>query len=316
MKIGLALPQMGGYTSRDVIKSFALRADELGFDSLWAQEHLFYPLEPVDKVTEGKGLWPAVYREMISPLELLSFVSAITERIEIGTSILVSGYHRPLYLAKQAATIDKLSNGRFVLGLGLGWSTAEYELMETPFNNRGARQNEFMETLLACFGPNPVEYSGKYFNIPISETSPKPFRGNSVKLLGGWWSEAGMNRAAQYCDVWNSGPHSIEDAIASIATVNKLASEKYNRGPVSLNYKVNIYPRLPGVRSLDNPKMPIPIPTWAGSVEDMKAELLRCKTAGIDEITLDMNYFEQISAEDQWKQLPDFLGPLVDIAHS
>lgn len=316
MKIGLALPQMGGFTSRNVVKQFAQASDKLGFDSLWAQEHLFYPLEPVDKVSEGKGLWPNVYREMFSPLELLSFVAAITEDIEIGTSILVSGYHRPLYLAKQAATIDKLSNGRFVLGLGLGWSTAEYELMETPFKKRGARQNEFMDVLLACFGENPVEFKGDFFTIPIAETSPKPHRGSSVKLLGGWWSEAGMERAAKYCDVWNAGPHAVEDAVACIDTINTLAKEKYQRGPVSLNYKVNIYPLLPGITSTDNPKMPIPIPTWAGTIDDMKTELLKCKQAGVHEITLDMNYFEQVSSEQQWQQLPEFLAPLIELAHS
>lgn len=316
MKIGLALPQMGGFTSRNAVKTFAQEADKLGFDSLWAQEHLFYPLEPVDKVSEGKGLWPAVYREMIAPMELLSFVAAITENIEIGTSILVSGYHRPLYLAKQAASIDKLSNGRFILGLGLGWSTAEYELMETPFKKRGARQNEFMEVLLACFGDNPVEFEGDFFNIPISETSPKPYRGSSVKLLGGWWSESGMERAAKYCDVWNAGPHSVDDAVASINTINAIAKEKYQRGPVSLNYKVNIYPLLPGINSIDNPKMPIPIPTWGGDLNTMEAELIKCKNAGIDEITLDMNYFEQVSSEEHWQQLPEFLAPLVDIAHA
>lgn len=316
MKIGLALPQMGGFTSRQAIKIFSQKADEYGFDSLWAQEHLFYPLEPVDKVSEGKGLWPAVYREMIAPMELLSFVAAITESIEIGTSILVSGYHRPLYLAKQAASIDKLSNGRFVLGLGLGWSTAEYDLMETPFVKKGARQNEFMEVLLACFGENPVEFNGDFFTVPISETSPKPYRGSRVKLLGGWWSESGMERAAKYCDVWNSGPHGVKEAVACIDKINVLAKQKYQRGPVSLNYKVNIYPLLPGISTTDNPKMSVPIPTWSGTLEDMTAELIKCKQAGVDELTLDMNYFEQVSSDQHWQQLPEFLAPLVEIAHS
>lgn len=320
MRLGLALPQMGPHVTKDAVHKFATRADALGYDSLWAQDHLFYPLKPIDELGLPGGLWPAPYRHLMAPMELLSYVAAITERIDIGTSILVSAYHRPLALAKQAATIDVLSGGRFILGLGLGWSKAEYALMDTPYEKRGARSDDFYKALLACLGPNPVEYEGPFFQVPVSETSPKPVGTDEegaprLRLLGGFWAGPGMRRTAEFCDYWVAGPHSIDEAVAAGREVNRMAREDFGRGPVKTILRVMASPRLPGVKTLDSAPVAIPMQYWQGDVEDMLPQLLKAKAAGIDEITLDVNYFEGLPGPQSWIDQPDFFAPLLEAAH-
>ena len=156
MKIGLCLPQLGPHTSATVVRDFATQSETLGFDSLWVQEHLFYPQPALGYAGSEDIPWPQPYAQLLAPLELLSFVAGVTHTIGLGTSILVTAYHRPLMLAKQAATLDVLSGGRLQLGLGLGWSEQEYALMDTPFTARGPRSRDFIRALQACLGPDPV----------------------------------------------------------------------------------------------------------------------------------------------------------------
>lgn len=320
MKLGMALPQMGPYVTREAVAGFARRADELGYDTLWAQDHLFYPLKPIDDLGLPGGLWPATYRQLMAPLQILPFVAAITDRIDIGTSILVSGYYRPLQLAKMAATIDVLSGGRFILGLGLGWSKEEYALMETPFEKRGARADDFIEALIACLGENPVEHDGPFYSIPISETSPKPLGTGAdgkprMRLLGGYWSEAGMRRIAKYCDYWVAAPHTLEEAVAAGRKINTIARDEYGRGPVKTIMRINVCPALPGVINPERAPLGMPMNYWYGTAEAMVPLMEEVKAFGIDEVTLDVNYFEGLPGPASWSIQPDFFKPLLDVAH-
>ena len=131
MKIGFNMPQLTAFASRRAVHEFAVRADQLGYDSLWAQDHLLYPKHPtqshpIHQVVLGPDKlvpWPEAYESLLAPLESLAYVAGITRHIRVGTSVLVFGYHRPVALAKQIATIDLLSDGRFDLGIGLGLVT-------------------------------------------------------------------------------------------------------------------------------------------------------------------------------------------------
>ena len=126
MKVGFNMPQLTKFASQKAVYEFATIADKMGYDSLWVQDHFLYPEDPIQshpvhtRSNPGEVVqWPEAYASMLAPLEALAYVAGITKNIRLGTSILVFGYHRPVTLAKQVATIDVLSNGRFDLGLGL-----------------------------------------------------------------------------------------------------------------------------------------------------------------------------------------------------
>src|SRR6266545_2713768 len=123
MDVGLSLPQLGGQVTRDGLRAFCESAEELGFASLWVQEHLFYPLHPVSGYSARPGLAvPEAYRTVLGALQTLTAAAAWTTRPVVGTSILVAGLHRPVALAQQLSTIDLLSEGRLVAGFSVGWS--------------------------------------------------------------------------------------------------------------------------------------------------------------------------------------------------
>ena len=126
MRIGLKLPQLGGHTDRGAVREFCQSAEDLGFDSLWVQEHLFFPLQPLSGYLGIPDLPMAEeYRSTLSALEPLSMAAAWTNRVRLGTHLLVVGNHHPLQLAQRVATLDLLSGGRIDLGLGsVGRSTS------------------------------------------------------------------------------------------------------------------------------------------------------------------------------------------------
>lgn len=310
MKLGLCLPQLGPFAGQDAVRGFAESAEALGFHSLWVQEHLFYP-QPADGYAGAPGMpWPEAYAELLSPLELLAFVAGITGHITLGTSILVTAYHRPLALAKQAATLDVLSGGRFRLGLGLGWCEQEYQLMDTPFAARGPRSRDFIRALLCCLGPDPVSYNGAFFDIPPCRTSPKPVHG-SLGLISGFWSEAGLRRTAEHCDAWMPSGMGLAEAVAGINAINGMARDDYGRAPLDLIYRVFAAPELAGVDAI----APAPLaPTWTGSVDNMCSGVERAAAAGVSELIIDTSFFAENPGVAGWLAQPEFFAPLLEVA--
>ena len=172
--------------------SFCERAEELGFASLWVQEHLFFALEPSAPYAARPGMpVPEAYRTTWSPLELLTAAAAWTERIALGTGILVGGYHRPVELAQRLATLDQLSNGRLIVGLSVGWSKDEHDQMDVEFTTRGRRMDELVEALHGLLGTRPGGAStASSSTSPTSIVSPKPVQQPHPPLLSGMRSAA------------------------------------------------------------------------------------------------------------------------------
>ena len=178
--VGLTLPQLGDHVTRDAVRAFCERAEALGFASLWVQEHLFYALEPSAPYAARPGMpVPEAYKTTWSPLELLTAAAAWTERVRIGTGILVGGYHRPVELAQRLATLDHLSNGRLIVGLSVGWSKDEHDQMDVEFTTRGRRMDELVEALEVCWGPDPVRSTASSSTSPSRSSAPSRCSGRA-----------------------------------------------------------------------------------------------------------------------------------------
>ena len=318
MKLGLCLPQLGRGVTSKAVQGFAARADALGYDGLWAQEHLYYPLDNPEGYAGIPGrAWPEPYRELVSPMELLSFVAGMTKQIRVGSSILVTGYHRPVQLAKQAASLDLLSGGRFLLGVGLGWSRSEHALMNAPFEKRGPRATEMLRVLRACWGENPVSFEGEFNSVPPSETSPKPVQTSldgrpGVPIVAGFWAESAFPRIAELCDYWQPVARDLDKVLSDSAKINAIAKERFGRGPVPLMLRVFASPKLKGVREITASSMQ---PDWAGGVDDMMPLLRQAKATGAAELIIDTSFFSDNPGEEGWLMQPDFFLPLLEEAH-
>jgi alkanesulfonate monooxygenase SsuD/methylene tetrahydromethanopterin reductase-like flavin-dependent oxidoreductase (luciferase family) len=148
LKTGLTLPQAGKQATKENIVDTAKKAEREGFDSLWVFERLLYPMKPKNPyLGTPDGSLPIQYQRVLEPLETLSFVSANTERITLGTSVIDILFQTPVILAKRLATLDVLSGGRVIAGLGIGWSKDEFQASNIPFNNRGRKADEFIQAI-------------------------------------------------------------------------------------------------------------------------------------------------------------------------
>jgi probable F420-dependent oxidoreductase len=299
--VGLTLPQLGEHVTRDAVRGFCESAESLGFDSLWVQEHLFFAVHPSAPYAARPGLpVPDSYRSTASALELLAVAAAWTERVALGTGILVGGYHRPVELAQRLATLDVLCGGRLIAGLSVGWSKDEHDQMDVVFDTRGKRMDELVEALLACWAEDPVTFDGSFFHIPESLVRPKPVQRPRPRLLSGMRSPAGLRRTAELFDIWNPASGSVEQLSATAAQLN--AMRPADKPPIEVYQRVFTEPpfRAPGVEP--------------NSVAGLTEAVAAARAAGFAHVIVDTAFTTEVHSPADWTAFPARLAPILQAA--
>jgi probable F420-dependent oxidoreductase len=202
MELGIALPTSGRLATPANIARVAQEAERIGYDSLWTYERLLRPYAELPQPDGSMARAPEVYRLTFEPLETLSYVAALTERIKLGTSVIDGLLHPPVVLARRFATLDQFSGGRVIAGLGQGWMPQEFETANVPMRRKGAGMDEVVAAMRACWGPDPVEFEGRFYRIAASEVNPKPVQEHLPILLGAM-TPAGIQRAGRIADGLN-----------------------------------------------------------------------------------------------------------------
>ena len=203
MKAGIYLPQFGSQATKENIIQLATMAEQEQFDSLWVGERLLWPINPQTPYPGSPdGNLPTALQNVLDPLETLTFVAAKTDKIALGTGVIDMLFHNPVILGKQFATLDVLSQGRCICGLGIGWSKDEYMASNVPFENRGARADEFIQALSRIWTEDVVEFKGRYYNIPASKIGPKPIQKPRIPIYLGGFTQKTFSRIAKYADGW------------------------------------------------------------------------------------------------------------------
>lgn len=224
MKLGINLPQFGAYASPENIANVAQQAERLGCDAVWVQERLLRPTNP--RQPYGAMMpWPEAYRVVYDPIETLTYAGAMTKRIRLGTSVLDALFHSPVVLGRRLATLDRLSGGRLIAGLGQGWSVDEFETVNVPPKRKGAGFEEFVGALKAVWGPDPVRFSGRFYRIPESEIGPKPVQQPHPLMLGGGLSPAAIQRAGRLGIGWNPVLYAFDALVQGLETFHGAARE-------------------------------------------------------------------------------------------
>jgi probable F420-dependent oxidoreductase len=193
----------------DVV-AIAKKVEALGFESLWVPDHPVIPKEITSK-PPGGGELADYYRRLMEPFMALAAAAGATERIGLGTGVLVVPERNPLLLAKQVATLDLLSRGRVHLGIGCGWIKEEMEVMGADFANRWAQTREHVQAMQALWAPGTTAFSGTYTNFPEVYCEPKPVQQPHPPILLANAGEAAYKRIAEYCDGWvvHGGMHDL-----------------------------------------------------------------------------------------------------------
>jgi probable F420-dependent oxidoreductase len=236
MELGVSLPTSGSLATRENIARVAQESERLGYAALWTYERLLRPLAPVPQFGGPPQPVPAAYRLVYEPLETLGFVAALTERVKLGTSIVDALFHPPVVLARRYATLDQLSGGRVIAGLGQGWMPQEFEAAGVPMKRMGAGMDDHVAAMRACWGPDPVKYEGRFYRIAESEINPKPVQERIPVLLGSM-TPAGVQRAARIADGLN--PIAVSaDQLRGLTTGFRDAARAAGRDPAALSVVV------------------------------------------------------------------------------
>jgi len=216
MKFGLAFVNTGMGSTAAGARDLAQRAEAAGFESLWTVEHVVvpsgygskYPYDPSGKMAGGAEAF-----DLPDPLIWLAFVAACTERIKLATGILILPQRNPLITAKEIASVDALSGGRVVLGVGVGWLEEEFDAIGVPFADRGRRHDDYVEAMRALWQQDKASVHNTYASFDNCISLPSPTNGTVPIVVGGHTKKAAQ-RAARLGDGFFPGNSSIEDMTA------------------------------------------------------------------------------------------------------
>ena len=274
MKIGLGAPVSGAWATPDTLADVAVRAEQLGYDSLWTFQRLLVGVD--DRLD-------SVYQSVLDPLLPLSFVAARTERIRLGVALVNLPFVSPVYLAKQAATLDVLSNGRFDLGLGVGWSRTEFTATGADKARRGARAEEYVHVLRTLWHDDPASFDGEFYTVPPSRMRPRPVQPGGPPILLGGVVRPALERAGRLAAGWMSRSATDLDRIADdIAVVRSAAAD-----PAKVRVVVRGVVR-PGPRE----------GRLTGTYDEIRADAEWLGEQGVTELYYDLNWHDRIGNPD------------------
>jgi len=233
MKIGIKLPlfassELGRVLSYPELRDIALEVEAKGFDSLWVMDHLLFQL---DEKTKQK-VWEA--------WTLLSALAEATHRIELGSLVLCSQFRNPAILAKMAITLNEISKGRYILGLGAGWHKPEFNAFGLPFDHRVSRLEEALKIIRPLLKDGYVDFKGKYYQARHCELFPNGFRRAGPPIMLGGVKPRMLNLAARYADLWNITGINRPDLMHEILANLETACQEVGRDSTDLEKTVQI----------------------------------------------------------------------------
>jgi probable F420-dependent oxidoreductase len=244
----------------DSIRAVAQQAEKDGFDSIWLPDHFFYrnPGQPT------RGIWEC--------WTMLSALAETTKRLELGTLVTCNSFRNPAILAKMATTVDEISHGRLILGIGAGWNEPEYKAFGLPYDHRVGRFEEALQIIKPLLRDGHVDFKGHYYKAPDCEILPRGPRPEGPPLMVG--SEGGprmLKLASQYADLWNTGYMGKPETLAERRAKIEAACRETGRDPATLGITALIGLWYPDLQEKKPSFFPNPL---TGTVQEI-AEAMR-----------------------------------------
>jgi probable F420-dependent oxidoreductase len=234
MRIGISAAQTGRLTDPAAVRAVATAAENVAYASLWVIDRLPVPLAPRSGYAGFDGVpIPGEQRRTLDPLLVLATVAARTERVRIGTNVLVAPWYRPVLLARALTTLDVLSQGRLTVGLGTGWSLDEYDATAVDITRRGRHLEEMLDVLDAHWSDGPISHTGELARIAPAHNLLQPVQRPRPPLLLAAFTPTALDRVARRADGWMPTGVPLEMMGAMWASVRDAAAG-YGRDPDAL----------------------------------------------------------------------------------
>jgi alkanesulfonate monooxygenase SsuD/methylene tetrahydromethanopterin reductase-like flavin-dependent oxidoreductase (luciferase family) len=289
LKVGFQLPEVERVVRWPEVLELARLGEAIGFDSVWVGDHLLYR----DDVRGARGPWEAWTQ--------LAGLAAATSRIAIGPLVACTSFHNPAMLAKMAATVDEISGGRLILGLGAGWNETDFRAFGFPYTNRIARFEEAFTIIRTLLREGSIDFDGTYYQARDCELLPRPQAG-SPKLLIGSNGARMLRIAAPHVDAWNTWFADTANSPAGVAPLREIvdaACRDVGRDPAEIERTVAVQVRLPGGRgrTMGETSQADSIRPLEGDPETMARELRAYAAAGIGEVQLVLDPIDRTAIE-------------------
>jgi alkanesulfonate monooxygenase SsuD/methylene tetrahydromethanopterin reductase-like flavin-dependent oxidoreductase (luciferase family) len=290
LKVGVQLPEVERVVRWPEILDMARAIEDLGYDSIWLGEHLLYRWP--DRAPRGP--WEA--------WATLAGLAAVTSRVTIGPLVACTAFHNPAILAKRADTIDEISGGRFVFGVGAGWNEAEFRAFGVPFDHRIARFEEAFTIIRTLLRDGAVDFAGTYYEARDCELLPRGPRAGGPPLMIGSTGERMLRITAPYVDSWNAWFADTGNRAAGVGPLRDkvdAASAAVGRDSSAIERTVAVHVRLPGGsgRTMGDESTADTAPALEGSDELMADELRAYAREGIGEVQLVLDPIDRPSIE-------------------
>jgi len=231
LKVGIVLPTYRRLATADNIRRAAQLSESLGFDSVWVTDHIVVPSASVE------AFGPAFYEAVT----VMSYVAAITSRVQIGAAILIVPYRHPLVLAKMLATADQLSGGRMILGAGLGWLDSESSLMGVPHRRRARIADEALGAIRACWEADQPQFHGEVYDFTGFHFAPRPHANRRLPIYIGGASTAALRRAARFGDGWIGDGQTFEELQVALGQLaHELAAQGRELGEMEVAMRTGL----------------------------------------------------------------------------
>ncbi|WP_250005805.1 TIGR03619 family F420-dependent LLM class oxidoreductase [Actinoplanes sp. M2I2] len=280
MLISCGAPVAGAWADPESLSRFAERAERLGYHGLWSFQRLLVGAE--------QRLAP-VYQSVLDPLIALTWAAARTSTIRLGVAVINIPYVSPAYLAKQAATLDRLSGGRLDLGLGTGWSEPEFTATGSAPSPRGRRMSEYLEVLRTLWNDPVASFEGELYRVPPSTMAPPPAQPGGPPVLLGGTADVALRRAGRLAAGWVSSSRLTFEEIGRGTQIVRRAAEEAGRDPDSVRIVVRAVVRA-GRR---DDAVPL-----SGDWAQIRGGAELYAEAGVTELFYDLNWDPLIGAPD------------------
>ncbi|HEY6539722.1 MAG TPA: LLM class F420-dependent oxidoreductase [Ktedonobacteraceae bacterium] len=235
LKFGLTGINGGATSYPEALVGVAQAAEMAGFDTLWAGEHHVL-------ATSSTRIPPT--SRYLNPVVALTYAAAFTRTIRLGTGVLLLPQHSPLILAKELTSLDVLSGGRLIVGVGVGWAEEEFEALGVPFHERGARTDEYLAAMRAIWSEGTPAYAGRYVSFKDVVAYPHPVQQPAPPIVVGGSAAAVLRRAVEQANGWYGFALDLDDTAALLAQLREAAA-RYSRPAALGELEISVAPRVP-----------------------------------------------------------------------